>query len=328
MPLISIIMPVYNARARLSASVGSALAQTLEDLELLLIDDGSTDGSGELCDELAARDGRIRVIHQSNAGPSSARNAGLAAARGEYIGFVDADDVIEPHMYEALLGRLIKTSADAARCGLRMIRRGENGLERECGATDYRDEALTGAQYRERTLDGGGMYNGVMLLLIKAPLAKAIGFKDELRGGEDFYYNFALSFAAGQVAVTAERYYNYYLHGDSLSHGQNAAFGIGAGEAYLLAADKCGELGEAENARRAYSRAVWETANGAALAPKTEAEKERYARLYARLRQSRGLFERGALARREHLRCRLYLFSHALYTLTARLYRMTKGIPQ
>lgn len=101
-PKISIISTVYNTEAYLPRCVESILAQTFPDFELLLVDDGSSDASGALCDEWAAADPRIRVFHQPNGGPANARNKGLDNARGAYIGFVDSDDVIEPTMFETL----------------------------------------------------------------------------------------------------------------------------------------------------------------------------------------------------------------------------------
>lgn len=116
MPNISIIVPVYRAEAVLSKCVESVLAQTLSDWELLLVDDGSPDGSGALCDGFAARDGRVRVFHKPNGGVSSARNLGMEEARGESILFVDADDWIEPDMCEKLHGALLSAKADSAGC--------------------------------------------------------------------------------------------------------------------------------------------------------------------------------------------------------------------
>lgn len=101
--MVSIILPVYNARTDLKRCVQSVLSQTYGDFELILINDGSTDGSAALCDELAAGDSRITVIHQENAGVSVARNTGLDAARGEWVCFVDADDTLEPDMLERTL---------------------------------------------------------------------------------------------------------------------------------------------------------------------------------------------------------------------------------
>lgn len=119
MDTISVIIPVYQVKAYLSRCVGSVCAQTHKNLEIWLIDDGSTDGSGQLCDALAAGDSRIRVIHQENRGLSAARNAGLDRATGAYIAFVDADDWIGETMLETLLHTLKTTGADMALCNIR-----------------------------------------------------------------------------------------------------------------------------------------------------------------------------------------------------------------
>ena len=102
MPKISIIVPVYNVEKYLRKCVDSILNQTFKDFELILVDDGSIDTSGKICDEYNLKDNRIKVIHKENGGLSSARNAGLDIAQGEYIGFVDSDDWIELDMYEEL----------------------------------------------------------------------------------------------------------------------------------------------------------------------------------------------------------------------------------
>ncbi len=101
-PLISVIVPVYNILEYLPRCVQSLRSQTYPNLEILLVDDGSTDGTGALCDELAREDGRIRVFHKQNGGSSSARNLGIEMAAGELLGFVDSDDYVEPDMYELL----------------------------------------------------------------------------------------------------------------------------------------------------------------------------------------------------------------------------------
>ena len=113
MKLISVIVPVYNVQAYLQRCVDSILAQTYENLEVILVDDGSPDSCPEICDEYAKKDARVRVIHKENGGLSSARNAGLDIAQGEYIGFVDSDDYISPNMYESLLQRLSEASVRA-----------------------------------------------------------------------------------------------------------------------------------------------------------------------------------------------------------------------
>ena len=94
MPKISVITTVYDAKEYLPLTIKSILAQTHRDLELILVDDGSPNGCGAICDEWAAKDSRIKVIHKPNGGPATASNAGLDAATGDYIGFVDSDDLI------------------------------------------------------------------------------------------------------------------------------------------------------------------------------------------------------------------------------------------
>ena len=114
--MVSIIVPVYNVGAYLRKCLDSILNQTYRELEILVIDDGSTDRSGKICDEYR-KDRRVRVFHTENRGLSCARNLGLDEAKGEWIGFVDADDWIEPDMYELLIGKAVETGADIVECG-------------------------------------------------------------------------------------------------------------------------------------------------------------------------------------------------------------------
>lgn len=117
MPELSIIVPVYKVEKYLPKCIDSILAQTFRDFELILIDDGSPDNCGAICDEYAARDSRIKVIHQANAGVSAARNAGLDIASGTYLGFVDSDDWIEPEMYETMIATAKEKQVDVVVCG-------------------------------------------------------------------------------------------------------------------------------------------------------------------------------------------------------------------
>lgn len=119
MPELSIIVPVYKVEPYLRRCLDSILAQTFRDFELILIDDGSPDNCGAICDEYAAKDSRIIVIHQKNQGVSAARNAGLDIARGTYLGFVDSDDWIEPEMYETMLATAREKNVDVVVCGIR-----------------------------------------------------------------------------------------------------------------------------------------------------------------------------------------------------------------
>lgn len=116
-PLISIIVPIYNISKYLERCVNSIIAQSYINLEIILVDDGSTDNSGELCDIFREKDKRIRVIHKNNGGLSSARNAGLSVIQGEYVGFVDGDDFVDKYMYETLLKAMLYHNADIVQTG-------------------------------------------------------------------------------------------------------------------------------------------------------------------------------------------------------------------
>jgi len=129
-PLISIIIPVYNGEAFLENCIQSVLVQTYTNLEIILINDGSSDGSSALCDKIAAGDTRVKVIHKDNGGAASARNFGLDIAQGEFVGFVDCDDTIEPNMYEYMYNKIADTNADICICGHTVIKNGYKDVKR------------------------------------------------------------------------------------------------------------------------------------------------------------------------------------------------------
>lgn len=118
-PKISVVVPVYNAEKYIGECLESIIAQTIfEKIEIIVVDDGSSDSSKQICDRYAEKYTAIAVIHQENAGVSAARNAGISAAQGEFIGFVDGDDTVYPEMYERLLSDVESSGADAAVCAI------------------------------------------------------------------------------------------------------------------------------------------------------------------------------------------------------------------
>lgn len=119
--LISVIIPAYNVEDHIAATLDSVLAQTHKNLQILVVNDGSTDATGSIIDEYARRDSRVTAIHKENGGVTSARLCGLAEAKGKYIGFVDGDDYIEPQMYQRLLANLEAHEADISHCGHQMV---------------------------------------------------------------------------------------------------------------------------------------------------------------------------------------------------------------
>lgn len=120
-PKLSIIVPVYNVEKYLEKCIHSILDQTFKDFELILVDDGSVDKSGIICNRYARRDNRIKVIHKKNGGQAAARNVGLNLVRGDYVGFVDSDDWIDPDMYKDLYESCIRDNADISIIGLREV---------------------------------------------------------------------------------------------------------------------------------------------------------------------------------------------------------------
>ncbi|MBR4549713.1 MAG: glycosyltransferase [Oscillospiraceae bacterium] len=120
-PLLSVIIPVYNSKEYVSAGVKSLLDQSWKKLQIILVDDGSTDGSSEICDEFALTHAQVKCLHQPNRGILLARLAGVKVADGDVIGFIDSDDVIEPDMFERLLANMAQYDADISHCGYKMV---------------------------------------------------------------------------------------------------------------------------------------------------------------------------------------------------------------
>lgn len=121
MAVISVIVPVYKVEKFLDRCINSIIQQTFTNLEIILVDDGSPDRSGEICDEWKMKDKRIRVIHKENGGLSDARNKGLDVATGDYVAFIDSDDWIDPDMFQLLYDATQKYQADIAECSWRCI---------------------------------------------------------------------------------------------------------------------------------------------------------------------------------------------------------------
>lgn len=161
MPAISIITTVYDAKDYLPLTVQSILSQSFTDFELILVEDGSPNGCGELCDQLAATDARIRVIHKPNGGPASAANAGLDAAKGRYISYVDSDDLLHPDFLKILYETIQTSGCPLAACGAVCIDEQGNKLDR--GVTlpqEYLGQHDALEQF-EDVFKNGGMYSMV-----------------------------------------------------------------------------------------------------------------------------------------------------------------------
>lgn len=212
--LLSVIVPVYNVEAYLPKCIESILAQTYGDLELLLVDDGSPDNSGAICDDYAKKDSRITVIHKENGGQGSARNRALDIAKGEYIAFVDSDDFIEPNMYETMIEAMERTGSDLSLCGfithsgLRLVESAVPDKE-----TVFKSDEEILRYYLDSPFVGGQPWNKVF----KKTAFDSIRFP-EGTAREDVYI-MHLALAECKKAVhTAERLYHYIVREGSSEH--------------------------------------------------------------------------------------------------------------
>ena len=202
---VSVVLPVYQAAHCLPACLHGLLAQTLTDLEVLCVDDGSTDGGGALLDEAAARDARVRVLHQPNAGVSAARNAGIAAARGDYIAFVDADDALPPDALEKLAWAA--DGADIVTAD-HLILDEQGRATPLCCAPDARREDILASLTR-----CDGRYNAVWGKLYRRAFlhAHALCLPQGMKIGEDVVFNLQAFAAAARWVHVPEPLYRYQL---------------------------------------------------------------------------------------------------------------------
>ena len=216
--LISVIVPVYNVADYLPGCVDSILCQTYADLEILLIDDGSTDGSGELCDWLAGKDARIRVIHQQNRGVSAARNEGLKACRGKKIGFVDADDLCDREMYAKLAACMEENDADVVMCGYIDYPYG-SGIPVKKGIKPHKPCGFTEAV--QAVLERNGYFTSIWNKLYRREAVEKDGeiirMDPSLAIGEDEVWLFHVMRNCGRIAFLPEVLYEWsYREGSAI----------------------------------------------------------------------------------------------------------------
>lgn len=205
--LVSVIVPVYNVEPFLEECLNSIVRQTYQNIEVIVVDDGSTDGSGMLCDVFGKSDKRVRVVHQSNGGLSAARNAGLGLAQGEYIAFVDSDDAVAP----GFLAALLSARADVAQCA---ACRDKHYLQRKDG-TDVSFQRLTPYQASERLqFDSTGDATVVWNKLYRRHLFDGVEFPVG-KQHEDEFVTYRLLWKADEVCVTARPLYFYRQHPES-----------------------------------------------------------------------------------------------------------------
>lgn len=212
-PLISIIVAIYNVEDYLAKCIESILNQTYTNIELILVVDGSPDGSLNICQNYAARDSRITIIQKENGGQSTARNAGLDVAQGEYIGFVDGDDWVEPEMYRTLYDIMTKECADIAQCGWNKV--DDTGLVENINTTFF-SEGYTSDEALDELINPTGKHinTSVCSKLFRREIAKACRFSP-VRAYEDDEYVFRTIGSARKIVCINTPLYNYYVRANS-----------------------------------------------------------------------------------------------------------------
>lgn len=216
-PLISVIIPVYNTGKYLQQCLDSVIAQTYQNLDIVVVDDGSTDGSGDLCDQYAQRDERIRVLHKENTGVSSARNMGLIHAKANYLCFVDADDVILPDYVMYLYKLLISYQADISICGYVKLANIDEYIdeEKEYIRVYQKQTALKDMIYK------CNITSYSYLKLYRKELLNDIYFDEELHVAEDFDFVYKCLLNTEKIVYGSKVLYIYRQHDESCMHSDN-----------------------------------------------------------------------------------------------------------
>ena len=268
--LISIIVPVYNVEKYLPRCIDSILMQTYSNFEVILVNDGSEDGSGQICDEYAAKDSRIKVIHQSNAGVAAARNVALRSASGDYLGFVDSDDYISSDMCEKVMKLFNQYDVDVVTFDC--CRVAEDG--KELGRTETLDEGILSQENALAELMRGHMNNYMWNKVFKRRVFEGIRFP-EGRVWEDMAITHQLFLSADKLYCTTDILYYYCARRDSIiaTIGEKAL-----GDIYLARYNSYTELKEiyphvaelvfprvALCARRLFDRSLWANVDATVL---------------------------------------------------------------
>ncbi len=222
--MISVIIPIYNVAPYLKRCLDSVLNQTYKNLEVICVNDGSTDESGDILDAFARKNKRIKVIHQRNQGVSVARNNGLKSALGAYIGFVDGDDWIEPQMYESLLCKMVDNHADIGLCSYSedtdiSCKQMENRLE--IPNDIFGRSELIQYVYKRDYYKAVSAYIWCKLFrreCLRNAAGKLLLFDENLRAGEDSWWMLQAMKNVRTAVWIAKGYYHYYQHSGSAVH--------------------------------------------------------------------------------------------------------------
>ncbi len=216
--LVSIIVPVYNAEKFLKRCIESILRQSYKNIEVILINDGSTDKSGEICDYYSSKDKRVKVIHQKNSGPSVTRNKGIDIAKGKYIQFVDSDDYVEYNMTELLINEM-KNNIDIVLCGYRKLHKNDKGKLIIKNSNTYKkiniskDEFMNmfGKLFKDYYIN----YIWNKLYITDIIKRNNIYFDDRIGWGEDLIFNLSYLNYCNKFTIIENLLYNYIQYNNN-----------------------------------------------------------------------------------------------------------------
>lgn len=219
-PLISIVIPCYNIEAYIDRTLDSVFGQTYPNLEVIAVDDGSKDGTGAVLDRYAEREPRLHVLHQNNQGVSYARLNGVSASSGDYIGFVDGDDLIDPDMYERLYQNAVHYKADISHCGYRMVFPDRTDYYYNTGETVLQNRKRGISDLLEGTSVEPGLWNKLFRreLFVKLLQGKTV-MDMTMRENEDLLMNYCLFSESAQSVYEDFCPYQYLIRNSSSSQG-------------------------------------------------------------------------------------------------------------
>lgn len=209
--LVSVIIPVYNVEKYLPKCLDTVINQTYKNLEIILVDDGSPDNSGKICDEYAGKDSRIKVIHKENGGVSSARNVGINTTKGNWIAFIDSDDWIEENYVEELLKNTSK-DIDIVQCGYNRVV--ENKKEQiNC---DGNDKIKNQEEFLTCCLNPQTAYGLCNMKIIRSDIVKDVRFNEKIVVCEDALFNIEISKNMNNFKIIKKPLYNYRINQNSV----------------------------------------------------------------------------------------------------------------
>lgn len=214
-PIITIIVPAYNVEQYIERCITSILRQTYRCLEVIAIDDGSSDATGTILDALAQKDSRLIVVHQANAGLVMVREKGIALASGGYVGFVDGDDAVDPDMYERLLNNLLETNADISHCGL-CVYWDDNTIEPHYGTG--KKMVQSSAEALRDLLQGKIFDSSLCNKLYRRELLADSCLDVSIQSNEDLLRNFVLFSRANAIVYEDFCGYQYWSRRNSMSN--------------------------------------------------------------------------------------------------------------